>query len=215
MEADRNPGAAGTILGPPHAGEREAHAVRRHQWAHEPLLRRHLALRRRELDAGHGAGPTPRYAPIGGATLGGKVVLQGGIEFNGVQASDEWLFDGTAWVKISATGPTVRSFSLNMTLGGQALIAGGDHAGNPSNHYSDTWSFDGASWAQRATSFGSFWDQIDISSGTECGAAITSGTVGILGVNAAGVAVFDGTSWSHPNIPNPPTHRVQCAAGTL
>lgn len=164
-----------------------------------------------------GPGPSARYAPAGGAMAGGKVVVLGGIGPGTTgQLSDEWIFDGTKWATISATGPTVRSFSLNMTLGGQALIAGGDNGGNASAHYSDTWTFDGTKWTQRATAFNqSFWDLIDISSGTECGAAITGTTVGFLGQNEAATAVFNGTSWTRVVPPNQPPHRVGCAAASL
>lgn len=170
-----------------------------------------------------GAGPAARYAASGGATLGGKVVVHGGTTIGG-GVSDEWVFDGAAWTKISAPGPVFRFGGIGLMLGGTALVAGGCKVdGDCNTHYSDTWSFDGTSWTQRATSFGTpLWDAMSVNSTANCGAAISSSAVAVAGHGVKAnmpdfldLVVFDGTSWSHPTVPNPPSYRWECAAASL
>ncbi|APR88595.1 Hypothetical protein A7982_13944 [Minicystis rosea] len=169
-----------------------------------------------------GAGPAARYASGGGATLGGKLVVHGGTTIGG-GVSDEWVFNGTAWTKITASGPAFRFGGVSMSLGGDVLMAGGCKIDGDCNaHYSDAWSFDGTTWTERATSFTApLWDAMAIQSTANCGAAVSSSTVAIAGhgVSANGdfldVVVFDGTTWSHPTVPNPPVYRWGCAAASL
>jgi hypothetical protein len=137
---------------------------------------------------------------------------------------DEWLFDGTAWTPISATGPTYRFGGVSLPFGGQALIAGGCKIdGDCVTHYTDTWTFDGSSWSMRASSLGNaLWDAMATNSTSNCGAALSDSKVGIVGhgikagvPDFAQVIVFDGNTWAHPDVPNPPTYRWGCTAASL
>lgn len=100
------------------------------------------------------AGPTPggRYGHSM-ATLGDHIVLFGNVG----GPTDTWLFDGTAWSKSTAAGPTgdpaglsdSRGFQVMATLGNRVILFGGEQDAN--HILGDTWAFDGTSWTQLTT----------------------------------------------------------------
>lgn len=169
-----------------------------------------------------GAGPGARYGTSGGPTPDGKVVIFGG-ENNGLPTNDQWVFDGAAWSSLSATPPSARWAALSMTFGSDTLIAGGCNSGADCiGHPSDTWTFNGTAWMQRATTLPTFWGAAHIDRTSQCGAALNATTSVIAGHGTGAsqpdflqVGIFNGSSWSAPAIPNPPSYRVGCAAATL
>jgi hypothetical protein len=76
-----------------------------------------------------------------------RAVLFGGSGANDELFSDTWEWDGKAWTKINATGPTKRDHPLGAyDPQNQAIIVKGGF--NSSGLLTDTWSFDGIKWTQ-------------------------------------------------------------------
>ncbi len=95
-------------------------------------------------------GPGNRYGHAMAATSS-KIVLFGGVG----KFADTWEWDGAAWAKSTfaiASSPSERAFSSMATLGGKAVMFGGEHDAN--NILSDTWEWDGAAWTQRTMMIG-------------------------------------------------------------
>jgi hypothetical protein len=95
------------------------------------------------------AGPNPGWR-VGHAmaTLGGKVVLFGGVG----GGTDTWEFDGQSWTKKTIPGPSERAFFAMTTLNNKIVLFGGEH---DANHYeNDTWEYDGTTWTQRTDATG-------------------------------------------------------------
>ena len=89
-----------------------------------------------------GSNPGSARCGSGMATAGSDVVLFGGLSGD----TETWLFDGTGWTKSSATGPGSRVFFAMASLGGKAVLNGGEQ--NANVFLDDTWTFDGTTWTQ-------------------------------------------------------------------
>src|SRR5207253_539643 len=79
------------------------------------------------------------------ATLGGKVVLYGGVG----ASADTWELDPATWTwtKKTIPGPGERAFFAMATMGSKIVLFGGE---KDANHFEDdTWEYDGAAWTQR------------------------------------------------------------------
>jgi hypothetical protein len=89
-----------------------------------------------------GANPGSARCGSGMATVGSNVVLFGGLSGD----TETWLFDGTSWTQSTATGPGSRVFFAMSSLGGKAVLNGGEQTANV--FLDDTWTFDGTTWTQ-------------------------------------------------------------------
>jgi hypothetical protein len=141
-------------------------------------------------EASGARGPTGRYGHAM-ATLGGdKVVLFGGTDGSGAVNSDTWLFDGTQWTAVQATGPSARTFHSLVAVGNTVVLFGGSDA--TGQDLADTWVFDGTSWTmssatgpgpRHAHAMGSLGDS----------AVLFGGETG--GADLGDTWTFDGESW--------------------
>ena len=98
-------------------------------------------------------GPTQRHSHGMAYDAGrGVVVLFGGLDGGretGQLLGDTWEFDGSAWTRVSTTGPSARlgaAMVHDARRGVVLLFGGGDGA-----FRDDTWEWDGARWQQIAT----------------------------------------------------------------
>jgi hypothetical protein len=96
---------------------------------------------------------TPTHIPgarefASAATLGGTVVLFGGLD--GHTLSDTWTWDGEDWTEMTpAMAPNPREGAGIATLGSQVVLFGGTDGSD--TNYDDTWFWDGAQWTMAAT----------------------------------------------------------------
>jgi hypothetical protein len=92
-------------------------------------------------------GPVPRTGHAM-ASVGGKVVLFGGVDANYVLLDDTWTFDGTKWTQLSVSGPSARTLVSMTTYGSQAVLFGGMDVFQNQHKLGDTWTFNGSHWTQ-------------------------------------------------------------------
>lgn len=75
-----------------------------------------------------------------------KILLFGGINWDGVDLNDTWIYDVTAnfWQKLSpAIKPSARRSHAMANIGNNKVLMFGGVQGTPSYIYNDTWLFDG------------------------------------------------------------------------
>jgi len=116
------------------------------------------------------------------AALHDKVVHIGGT--NGAPHGDTWMWDGSSWTKLTASGPSARAHAAMATLGGTVVLFGGNDG---TKDLSDTWTWDGAAWTR-----------VDVPGpSARSGAAIgtTGNTVLLFGGLSNGTALGDTWTW--------------------
>lgn len=79
------------------------------------------------------------------APLDDKLVLFGQNNIGGENIPETWTWDGTAWTRIDAVGPSARDDAVMAPLGNSLILFGG---GFQPPDFSDTWSWDGTTWTQ-------------------------------------------------------------------
>jgi hypothetical protein len=91
--------------------------------------------------------PGPRMSP--GYTYDSKrglLIITGGIGKEGNSMTDTWGWDGTAWKKLSETGPPARMMGyMAYDKDRDRVVLFGGRFGWP-NDADDTWEWDGTSW---------------------------------------------------------------------
>jgi hypothetical protein len=92
-----------------------------------------------------GSKPPARYAPAH-STLGGKLVLFGGLPAGCGIFDDTWEWDGTAWTEVATKGtvPPARYSAAAATLNDEMVVFGGFNLGVPA--LGDTWLWNGEEW---------------------------------------------------------------------
>jgi N-acetylneuraminic acid mutarotase len=150
------------------------------------------------------ANPPPIRDSASMATLGGRIVLFGGIMVSPpatvVVYDDTWAFDGSSWTQLTvASPPPARSSASLAALGNQLVLFGGqDTQGNPLN---DTWLFDGTNWssATALTAPGARYDASVAAIGGKLilfGGCSASDSSGNCTTQPTDLWSFDGATWT-------------------
>lgn len=123
----------------------------------------------------------------------------GGMDSSGNPLSQTWLYDGTAWVPSTATGPSARFEHAMATLGGEVVLFGGTDGLHVDG---DTWIFDGEGWEPGPTSgpparsshaMATLGKQIVLFGGADAN-----------NVSLSDTWLFDGHAWKQSSAKGPP-----------
>jgi hypothetical protein len=143
------------------------------------------------------------------ASGGPAVVLFGGqAAMAGTFFGDTWMFDGSRWTAVGATGPSARGAASMATLGTNTVLFGGYDG----NYRNDTWSFDGTSWTQ-VSQQGGPPPRTFASMATLGPSVVLFG--GYDGTYRNDTWTFDGTRWHEVNVASPPPGRQAPNLATL
>jgi hypothetical protein len=162
----------------------------------------------KETNTGATQAPPARYA-FAMASVGGKVVLFGGIEQESGSggASDTWTTtDGVTWTQVSGAGPSGRYAHAMATLGSSVAVLFGGSTGTTTP--TDTWTFDGSTWTPSPATGPS--GRIDAAMATQGGTVVLFGG----GSGDDDTWVFDGAAWTQPQ-GSGPSGRTSHAMATL
>lgn len=129
------------VYDPQRGRHRDVRRLRRHgeQLSHEP----DLGMGRRVLGA---ADPSPAPNPRGGCAGAYDEARNRIVMFGGVNLTDTWEFDGTAWTqRFPANSPSARTYHSMVydRIRQRVLLHGGNVSGAANG---ETWEWDGANW---------------------------------------------------------------------
>jgi hypothetical protein len=106
-----------------------------------------------QIDTTGAAAPAPRWGAAA-ASVGGTVVLYGGLADLNDPLGDTWTWNGSAWAQVAQSGPSPRYGAGLAAMNGRGLLFGGFEGGFGwiGKWTDDTWLWDGSSWTQLAVS---------------------------------------------------------------
>jgi hypothetical protein len=118
------------------------------------------------------------------------VLIFGGVDSNGHDLDDSWLWDGTNWRRVNPPRSPSRRDSVAMTetANGEAIIFGGQTANNV---LSDAWAWNGATYEQIAT----VTPRAEASVAAWQGGALMFGGRGTDGSVLGDTWLWDGAHW--------------------
>jgi len=150
--------------------------------------------------------PPPARSNAVMAGLGAGLVLFGG---EGVSSSgtsdflaDTWTWTAGVWTKAAAAGPPARFLAAMGSLGGKAVLFGGE-LGDDVTALSDTWTWDGSTWTQLQVSGPpARWGAVMAPLGDKL-VLFGGGITGNPGKLFGDTWTFDGATWTQLTVTGP------------